>query len=463
MRNFKVPALTLLSVLLLAGILSGIQSSLLYLAASMSLIFLIHRNPIHFIWLMIFDALAIYELNNPSTIILDINYYHSDIFIVAGLFYLIRKIFSTGLARFPKEIRATFILFVVVVSLGVFNGLINGVAVRNLMRELSSFGRYLAVPIAVTVFKTPSQIKIFAKRISWLGIAMAVLGISMRLLRIENVSGFPGSSGVSTAFGMQSRAYGLSGGTSLMVASLFLLMSSGYSIIKSKFGRVSALILNVSQLLLLFARSLILGVASGFAVLAIVSGAKRAATTFVIVTVSILSLYAFSSLFETDIGSAVSDRYLSIVSTRFGGDRAQANIEWRKNELEELWEALNWTERIIGVGMGSRLSITILDVQEVPVFHNSYANCIQKIGLVGLFAYVIFLFSIIRVAIRLKVIATSDTNLYHLGIAFIATFIALAIWGSGAMGMPLNANLVACLSLGIFIRVVLILRRERSM
>ncbi|MBN2860287.1 MAG: hypothetical protein JXK93_08510 [Sphaerochaetaceae bacterium] len=461
MRIRSFDGLSIVSYILLAVILAGAHNPLLYITATIAISFLVFMRPIHFIWLMLFDTIANYELNNPSTLIGGINYYHTDIFIFAAAYFLLVRVLGRGSLRFPGRIRAAFFLFLFIVFLGVLNGLVNGVAPRNLMRELSAFGGYLFVPVAASAFRTTRDIKQFARRIAWMGLFLALLGITMRILGIENTTGFPGSAGVSTAIGTQSRAYGLSGGTSFMIASLFLLISSSNSLIRSAYRRASTVFVVFTQVLLLFARSLMVGVASGFAMLALASGTRKAISSIALIVLALLPLYVFSSVFQTNLGSAVSDRYLSVLSTRYGGERAQANITRRTNEFSELWARLNWKERVIGLGMGSRLSITVLDQTEVQVFHNSYANCIQKVGMIGLLIYVLLMFSIVRQAMRLKQNRNVDDELYRLGIGFVATFTALAIWGSGAMGMPMNANLLACVSLGIFIRTVLILRKDQ--
>ena len=462
MRRFQLPLLTVITTLLLSAIMFGLSNSVVvYIFTVIAVVLLAKNHTIHFLLLMLFSRLAYYELGRPSTNALGFNLYIPDIFVLACIVYLISDIFKFGLTKYSNKVMTPYKLFLLVFLFGIIQGMINGVELRNLMRDVSAFGGYFAIPVALNAFRDEMQIHKFTRLIVRIGILMAILGISMRVLGIENLTGFPGSAGVGTAFGRFSRAYGLSGGTSFMVAAIFLLISSSGIILKTYLREVVAIVFTFTQLLLLFARSLFLGITSGFIVLFLTSGSRITVFIIIIILLSFVLIYLVSELvFEIDYMPAVADRYLSIISDKFGDERALANIASRKNEFIAVWNSLSWNERVFGLGVGARILVDSDENTDASGYHNSYATCIQSIGLIGLFAYAIFLFSTIREAIRLKRLASIDRHLYRLGAGFLCVFIALAIWGSGAMGMPLNANVLACVSLGVSLRIFLILRKK---
>jgi len=462
MRRLQLPLLTVLTTVLLGIIMLGLsRSAVLYIITAIAAVLLARTHTIHFLLLMLISGIAYYELGRPYTDAFGFNFYLPDIFIIACIAYLIIVSFGFGIAKPSGTIMTTYKLFLLVFLLGAIHGLINGVELRNLMRDISGFGGYLTIPVALNAFRNEKQIYKFARLIMRIGILMAAIAIIMRVLGIENEIGFPGSGEVGTAFGRFSRAYGLSGGTSFMVAALFLLMSLSGMYLKTHFRDLAAKALIFAQLLLLFARSLFLGIASGFAVLFITSGSRITVSTLLLIVLAFMLIYVVSELiFEIDYIPAIADRYLSIVSERFGDEAALANIQRRENEFIGAWNELSWNERTIGLGVGSRIVVSVGEGKEVSGYHNSYATCIQQIGLIGLFVYMLFLFSTIREAIRVKHLPSTDRQLYGVGVGFLCGFIALAIWGSGAMGMPLNANVLACVSLGMVLRIFLILRKE---
>ena len=462
MRNSRSLPLTFISTALLSVIMFGISSSaLLYIMTVISIVFLARKNTIHFLILMLFSEIAYIELGQPHTDAFGFNFYVSDIFILSCIVYMIISIFNSGISNYSKSVKISFRFFIFLFFIGVLQGLINGVELRNLMRDISNFGGYMTIPIALNAFKTKLQVKGFSRLIIKIGILMALLGISMRVLGIENLAGFPGSAGVGTSFGRFSRAYGLSGGTSFMVATLFLLVSSYGASFKTHLRELAGIAITFSQILLLFARSLFLGIASGFAVLFLTSGVRSTLLTIFVAILALMVIYIVSELmYEDDYVFAITDRYLSIVSNRFGDEAALANIARRENEFVGVWNSLPWSEKIFGLGIGSRIEVTVGEYQELSSYHNSYATCIKEIGMLGVIAFILFIFATIKEAIRIRRFSGNDRDLYRNAIGFISTFIALAIWGSGTMGMPLNANVLACISLGIALRIFLLIQKR---
>lgn len=466
--TLKLNPSTIISTALLLLVLLGIGGAIMYYIALIVIVYVSVTNTIDFIWLMMLNQLAIYELGNPYTVVLGVSFYHTDIFLVACAVYILRQALSSSRAHFSKQVRNTVIVASTVVFFGVYNGVINGALFKNVMREINYMGPYMLVAVTTNAVKTKEQILRFTSKIVHLGVALSILGIAMRIVGVENLSGFPGSESVGTTGGVVSRAYGLSGATSFMIATLFILLATIKTESRKRLinvtdnVRITSIVLALIQLLLLFARSLFLGVAAGLVALIPVSGSKRMLKILLALLAAVSALYLFSAITRSRITDSIADRYLSVVSTKYGGESAQANIDYRTDEMAEVWESLSWGERIFGMGLGTRLSIEVLARIDVISYHNAYAQAIQKIGIVGLMVYISFILVTYNELLAMKKYIVYSSDLYPIACGFYVTFIALAIWGSGTMGMPLRANVVACVSLGVFFRIGIQARRLKQ-
>lgn len=380
--------------------------------------------------------------------------YPLDMITMFGIALLVVQWIRGSLQLPPRTILLPLLTFVSVGVLWAIAGLATGNVMRNVFRDLAPVLGYLIVLVSYNAISNWDVFRRWIYILMALGLFTSIYALLMRALGIETQYGFEGSAVSETAVGIANRAYGFAGATNFYVCAFFLSISWLVILPRTRFADnwnlIVVALLTLAQMLLLLGRGLILGIVSG---LASVWFSTQSTARLRLISIAAAVLFFFlvtAPLFQLPYAEEIISRYGSIIIPGLAGSSAALNVQARNDELGQVWAALDTGGRLIGRGLGTRLPV-VLELGSrhiVDVYHNSIADAVLKIGIFGLGIYFWFVSALLVYMTRMG--RTQDLTItlsWATGLA--ATFIALNVWGWGAIGMPLRSTLTPCLILGM--------------
>ncbi len=392
------------------------------------------------------------------------NVYLTDVLLAMGILYLFITYLKPHKKLYPTLISKPLLAFILLGFLQLILGmLLSGNEIRHSLRDTAAVSGYLMVFVAYTVFSSRKAVNRWVKILLLIGSLTATYAIIMRVMGIQAL-GFEGSERVGTSLGYVSRAYGLAGATPFIFISFFLCFSMLIQRTQPKhlsFWYRMATIVSLVQLLLLFGRSVFVGLIGGLMVVGITLRKRTRGKFLAVVALAGLLLFIVAPSLEVPLSDELSDRYLSIIDREAGGLSAQSNIEWRQRELQGIWEALDPLERITGKGLGSRIMVSLFTGVDVEGYHNSFAEILLKMGLIGMLVYAWFIICMM-IEMRRTYAIPILSRYKSIYIGCIAAFISILIWGFGTGGMPLNASIPAAIGLGLGLSARQLLIRNKE-
>jgi len=169
-------------------------------------------------------------------------------------------------------------------------------------------------------------------------------------------------------------------------------------------------------------------------------------------TLAIGSMYAFKG-YDNGNSDSVNSQFMGKVTNSFQeigssdfSDDSLIRTNWRAYEtLQGVIKFFSGSngQKIFGHGFGELTSVGI-DIKlggtirnEIPIFHNGYIYILVKLGLVGMFLYIVFLYSIIKITLSsriksrfLDIAMQKRGEKYSLGaLIFFLIFITLVFFG----------------------------------
>jgi hypothetical protein len=389
-----------------------------------------------------------------SLTIMGFSIYSLDIITLFGL-ALVAVMWVRGLLYLPpRAICLPLFLFVGLCVIWAIWGLVAGYPTRNVFRDVGPVLGYLLVLLGYNAINDDRSFRRWALAFLALGLLTALYALLMRAFGIEAQFGFTGSDTAETAAGVATRAYGFAGATTFYVSAFFLgattLVAMRQPRLSSNLGMIAVTVVTLVQTLLLFGRGLILGLVAGLATVFLsLSSSARLRLTIAAGAVLVFLLFV-APIIRLPFAEEIISRYASIINPSSAGISAALNAQARNDELDQVWAKLNAAERIVGRGLGARLPVALQlgSVVVVEVYHNSIADALLKIGLLGLAIYFWLTLSVVLYMTQMvKTTTLSPTLVWALGLS--AAYIALAVAGWGALGMPLRATLAPSLILGM--------------
>jgi hypothetical protein len=426
-----------------------------FLAAGISFLIVCARWPSVYIALVVLYVLLL-SLIEIQFSLAGMNIYAEDVLKLLSIPLIGVAIWQRRSVWPHSRLVMPLVVFLVLAGIEAVVGFFSRYSLRNILRDMSAVLGYAMIWIGYSVVREWRVLHRWVTVFLAIGFLTAVLALGMRVLGIEMPTGFEGSEVAYTAFGTVSRAYGLPGAVGFYIIGVCIGVALVIQSPRSG-GQPRALMLwavsgtCLLQILLMFGRSLFLGMLSGLALMALAWSSKyRLQLVIAGVAVAFLVLVVAPAL-EIPYAAEVTNRYLSIVDPEAGGLSAQATFQWRQDEARGVWEALGSWERIVGRGFGARLLVTVVGGVEVESFHNSIAEMLLKVGLVGLAIYAWFVIQAVREAVE-TMRQPGRPLVKAVYLALVAAFLGILVWGMGSIGMPFRANLAACLALGMGLR-----------
>jgi hypothetical protein len=393
-------------------------------------------------------------LPRTSLMLADMNIYPEDLLKLLALLFIALAACGQRLELPNSRLMLPLAFFLGLAIAETFVGIVGGYPLRNIFRDVAGISGYLMVLIGYNVVRDRQALRRWATVLFVAGSLASAYAIAMRLLGIETVTGFEGSATASTIFGPVTRAYGLPGATAFYLVPIFIgtvFLVQRTPLWSKRRGSVLGVgvALCFLEILLLFGRTLFLGMLSGILVLGVAWSASRRVKLIMVGTIITLVVFILAPTLDLPYADEISDRYLSIIFPSSGGWKAQETLQGRQDELQEVWATTNAWEKIVGRGLGVR-HLAIYAPRE-EMYHNSIAETILKMGVAGVVIYGWFIVQMVLETIK-TLRRKADPWLQALYLALVAYFVATMVWGFGTAGMPFVASTTASILLGMALR-----------
>ena len=463
-KTVKLLAVAVGSLSILIGYVmtAGNPYLVVALAAGIGLVAACFRWPSLFIALYFSYALLGSVLPAAQLTLAGMNVYPSDFLIMLALIVIALVAWQRRLEWPRSRLVLPLVLFLVLVGFETGAGFLRGYALRSILRDVANALGYIMVMVGFNLVRDKRTLGRWAMVLFVAGSLTAAYAIAMRVLGIETVRGFEGSDTANTIYGQVSRSYGLPGAASFYLFAFFIgaaLLAERASLWASSGWTVLGVgtVLCFVQILLLYGRSLFLGVLAGVTLMALTWPASRRVKMAVVGIVAALAVFVVAPQLNVPYTAPMADRYLSIVSRTAGGAAAYDTIRDRQNELRVVWTVSGFWEKIVGFGLGARHLAVYADREEV--YHNAIAETIFRMGVLGVAIFVWFMAQMVRETAE-TVHWKGDPSLQAFHLALMASFMATVVWGLGTAGMPFAANATVCAALGMALRARELLRPD---